>query len=194
MSVKITIAALLASACLILAGCAAAPTSPTPASASPTVASADIQARHGLTGLSVTQIIDKLDATEADRTNGPVGSVRPNALQLTDSGGTAVLPIEDRFYLSIAPYLNTTHDCFNHNVATCKGELAGRTIHVRITDAAGALVLERDQTTYPNGFAGFWLPKNITATLTVSYDGKTATTPISTGDDDPTCLTTLKLS
>ncbi|MFS4491238.1 CueP family metal-binding protein, partial [Dietzia kunjamensis] len=48
--------------------------------------------------------------------------------------------------------------------------------------------------TYDNGFLGLWLPRGITATLTIDHDGRTATAPISTGDDDLTCLTTMQLA
>ncbi len=181
-----TLAASTLLAGLLLAGCASAPGASTPAS--------DVLARHDLQGLSVQQVIERLDASEDDRTAGPVGSVRPGELVLSDQQGQTSLPIpRDTFYLSIAPYLTTTHDCFNHNLATCKGELAGKTVHVTITDAAGATLVDRDVTTHPNGFAGLWLPRDLRATLTVTYDGKTATTPVSTGASDPTCLTTLQL-
>jgi hypothetical protein len=36
--------------------------------------------------------------------------------------------------------------------------------------------------------------RNIKAFLTVTYDGKSATQGIGTGEKDPTCLTTLHLS
>lgn len=185
---------------LLLAGCSSVPGTTAPAappataSAAAPTAAAELLARHDLQGLTVQQVIERLDAGEDDRTAGPVGSVRPGELILNDQQGQASLPIPgDTFYLAIAPYLTTTHDCFNHNLATCKGELAGQTVHVTITDAAGATLVDRDVTTHPNGFAGLWLPRNIRATLTVTYDGKSATSALGTGASDPTCLTTLQL-
>ncbi len=183
---------------LLLAGCVSAPTAgpaPTASATVVTVPADEVLARHGLAGLSVEQVIDRLDASEDDRASGPVGSVRAGELIVTDSQGQARLPMPgDRFYLSIAPYVASTHDCFNHNLATCKGELASKTMRVRVLDAAGAALVDRDVTTFANGFAGLWLPRGIKGTLTVSYDGKSATAAIGTGDDDPTCLTTLKLA
>lgn len=180
---------------IALAGCSSTPATTATSSTAATDAASALLARHGLSGLSVQQVIDKLDASEQDRTEGPVGSVRPSQLVISDNQGQAQLPIPaGTFYLSIAPYLTKTHDCFFHNLATCKGELAGKTIHVVITNTAtGAIVLDKDLTTYGNGFAGMWLPSGIKATLTVTYDGKTASQAIGTGADDPTCLTTLKL-
>lgn len=199
---KIRPAALaLATVGVLLAGCSAAPA--TPSTTSPAAKSSSTPAavpadefltRNNLTGLTTEQIITQLDASEDDRQAGPFGSVRPNELQLSDSTGKISLPLTaDKFYLSIAPYVNQTHDCFNHNLASCKGEMANQTIHVTITDATGATMLDQDVTTFANGFAGLWLPRDAKGTLTVNAQGKTVTTQISTGPNDPTCLTTLKL-
>lgn len=180
---------------VLLVGCAAGVPSGPPAATPTPVAAADLLARNGLQGLSAEQVIDQLDASEADRTAGPVGSVRANELVLTDGQGQARLPMPaDRFYLSIAPYLTATHDCFDHNLASCKGELAGKAVHVTVRDAAGATLVDRDVTTYASGFAGLWLPRGITGTLTVTHEGRSATAAIATGADDPTCLTTLRLT
>lgn len=196
----VPVAAAIAAVGVLLAGCSSAPSNapiaaPTaPAEATAPTAAAEFLARHNLTGLTTRQLIDSLDASEDDRAAGPVGSVRPDELQLSDGTGRVTLPVPaDTFYLSIAPYVTKTHDCFNHNLATCKGELANQVIHVTITDAAGTTLLDKDLTTYANGFAGLWLPRNMRGTLTVTAVGKTASTPIATGPGDPTCLTTLKL-
>jgi len=196
-----------AAAVLTLAGCAAptAPTTPQASQASAPQASAPAStatepaaaflARHGLEGLGVEQIVERLDAATEDRAEGPVGSVRPGELVLTDEVGQTSLPIpSDRFYLAIAPYLTRTHDCFNHNLASCQGELVDKQVQVTVTDAAGARLVDETFTTHANGFAGMWLPKDIEATLVVTYDGKSATAAIGTGADDPTCLTTLPLA
>ncbi len=190
-------AAVLATLGVLLAGCSALPTAaPTtsPAPVAATAGAAEFLARHNLTGLTTQQVIDRLDASEDDRTAGPVGSVRPDELELSDATGKATLPVPaDTFYLSVAPYLTKTHDCFNHNLATCKGELANQVIHVTITDTSGATLVDKDVTTYANGFAGLWLPRNMAGTLTVTASGKKASSAIATGLGDPTCLTTLKL-
>lgn len=179
---------------LALVGCSAGAQAPSTPSAKATVSAAQFADAHGLTGLSAQQIVEKLDATEEDRAAGPVGSVRADQLLLSDAATSATLPMPaDRFYLSVAPYVKTTHECFNHNLATCKGELAGETVHVTVVDASGATLVDADKTLYANGFVGLWLPKQITGTITVTYDGKTATQPISTGSQDPTCLTTVQL-
>ena len=66
-------------------------------------------------------------------------------------------------------------------------------LDVTIVGADGTEIFAGDKTTGPNGFAGFWLPRDIDATVTITADGGSATTQIGTGADDPTCLTTMKL-
>lgn len=102
---------------------------------------------------------------------------------------------EDRFYLSVAPYIEQTHECYFHSLTTCTGELQNADVHVTVTDAtSGEVVLDEDLTTEANGFVGIWLPRGIEANLTVTYEDASATTAISTvTDSDATCLTTMQL-
>ena len=48
---------------------------------------------------------------------------------------------EDRFYLSVAPYVDQTHDCFHHSLTTCKGELTSTDVQVQIVDVTNDEVL-----------------------------------------------------
>lgn len=36
-------------------------------------------------------------------------------------------------YVSIAPYVDTTHDCFYHSLTSCRGELGNEEVDVKIT-------------------------------------------------------------
>ena len=161
--------------------------------------SSDVQAllaSHGLAGKSTVDVIDALDRLPLDQRPADLrASVRPGALEVSDGDVQESLPIPgDRFYLSIAPYATTTHDCFYHSLTTCKGELGGRNVHVLIKDDAGKVLVDEARTTFANGFVGFWLPRNIHGTSTVTYQGKTGQAELGTGRDDPTCLTTLKVA
>lgn len=196
----LTTALVAAAVTLGLAGCSATPaptTSETPAAAATVGADAEAVAfltRHDLAELSVRQIVETLDASEEDRAQGPIGSVRPSELVLSDEQGEISLAIPDNaFYLAFAPYREQTHDCFNHNLATCSGELAQETLQVKVVDGGGSTLVDQQVTTHANGFAAIWLPRDITGTLTVTHDGQSASTPIATGAEDPTCLTTLQL-
>lgn len=187
-----------------LAGCSA-PTTPQTASgpsaaagATPTDGNAEQQllSRLNLAGKTPQQIIEALDRDPRPRPLPLRASVRPDTLILSDGSTEATLPLTgDRsFYLSIAPYATKTHECYNHSLATCQGELVSEPVTVKITDGAGAVLVDATTTTYANGFVAFWLPRDITGTVTITADGKTGSVPIATRADSPTCLTTLKLS
>jgi hypothetical protein len=183
--------ALAAAAVLALVGCAATPTTtPQPAP--------EILAEFDLAGLDGRQIIDRLDrvpvvARQADLR----ASVRPGELLLSTVGSeqtTAIDLPDDLFYLSVAPYLEQTHDCFFHSLTTCRGELGGKQVKVTITQGdTGAVLVDTVTETFDNGFVGFWLPSGIAATIDVEYEGHSGSSSISTGPDDPTCLTTIQL-
>ena len=76
---------------------------------------------------------------------------------------------DNQTYVSIAPYLTSTHDCFYHSLTTCLGELDNEDIQVTITDDAIGLI-------------------------EVSYQGRTGTTEFSTTDDGAICVTDLRLT
>ncbi len=182
-----------------LGGCAADNSAaPGPAPSQSQAVSGEVEAflaKHDLAGKSAPEIIEKLEATNADRETGPIGSVRPNELILTGTDRSSVsLPIADEFYLSFAPYVTRTHDCFNHNLASCQGELPKTPFQVTVVDSSGATLIDETLTSHDNGFVGVWLPKDITGTITVRGQGKEVTSNISTAADAPTCLTTLKLT
>lgn len=175
--------------------CAADRPTPSPTSAAATSGDVDaFLADYDLAGRTVTEIVELLDATNDDREHGPVGSVTATRLTLSDAEREISLPIDDTFYLSIAPYVTGTHDCYNHNLASCQGELVSEELEVTITDADGATIFDGPATTGPNGFAGFWLPRDTVADVTVTHAGRTATAQVSTGPEDPTCLTTMQLN
>jgi hypothetical protein len=180
---------LLAAALLVLAGCASSPEPP----GSSAVES--ILAAYDLAGLDGQAIVDRLDRLPvAERPTTLRASVRPGELLLSEVGSddqTAVDLPDDLFYLAVAPYLESTHDCYFHSLTTCRGELAGKDVHVTITERGTGN--DTTTTTFDNGFVGFWLPSGIDATITVAYEDYAASGDISTGPDDPTCLTTLKL-
>lgn len=143
-----------------------------------------------------TEIVDALDRLPlAERPSDLIASVRPTSLELSVGEETASVPLpEDLFYVSVAPYAETTHDCFHHSLTTCLGELGAEEVEVRVVDEDGAVVLEEERTTFDNGFVGFWLPAGTTGSLTITHGERSGTIPLATGPDDPTCLTTLQLT
>lgn len=158
----------------------------------------DILAAYGLSGLDGREIVDRLDRTPVtDRPSGLRASVRPDALLLSEAGADESTVVElplGEFYLSIAPYVEKTHDCFYHSLTTCRGELGGQVVHVTITNRdTGDVLVDEVTRTFDNGFVAYWLPKGINATVSVQHEGHRASHDIATGPDDPTCLTTVHL-
>ncbi|MFT0847407.1 CueP family metal-binding protein [Actinomycetaceae bacterium L2_0104] len=203
---KTRIFASLAAAGLLLAACASedASTDPTPSAASSQSSASsnqktDVLESHGLADLNGKELIEELDTLPvAERPQDFMASIRPSEILVSDTNQveTSIPVPEDEFYLSFAPYVTSTHECYFHSLTTCRGELANEDIHVLITDdESGEVLVDEDTTTYDNGFKGVWLPKGIEAKLTVTADGLSASETISTKtEDDLTCLTTLKLS
>lgn len=183
------LAGVLVTLLLVLSGCS---------TATPTAdGRQDLVTAHGLQGRDAREVIDRLEATPvSQRPAGLIASVQPAAVLLSDAEGReARLPLpEDTFYLSVAPYLDQTHECHFHSLTTCRGELGNEDLTVRVvSETDGTVLVDQTLRTQDNGFAGLWLPADLTATLTVEHEGRTASTPITTGADAPTCLTTLQL-
>lgn len=144
----------------------------------------------------VTGVIDQLDRLPVDeRPTDLMASVQRDELVLTDGQQAATMALpEGKSYVSIAPFVDETHDCFYHSLTTCLGELSGKDVDVVITDSkTGEAVVDESTATFDNGFVGFWVPSGITGTIEVTAEGKTGTTDFSTRSDGPTCVTDLKL-
>ncbi|NLG23287.1 MAG: hypothetical protein GX555_17850 [Actinomycetales bacterium] len=181
---------------LLLTGCSAEPEAAGPVETRTTAADDALLSAHGLPGLDARAVIEQLDATPvAERSTELMASIRPDTLVISDaSGAETSLPLPaDEFYVSIAPFVDQTHECFFHSLTTCRGELANEVIDVEVIDDAGTVLVDEALTTFDNGFVGLWLPRDISGTITLEHDGRSVTAPIATGPDDPTCVTTLQL-
>lgn len=178
---------------LVLAGCApAADAEPSPS----TDSQAEFLNTYDLDDMDAVEIIDHLDRLEtAERPADLIASVYPDELVLTDNRQEVVLDLPQNLsYLSIAPYVEQTHDCFYHSLTTCQGELSNATVDVEITDSTtGDVVVDEQVATFDNGFVGFWVPSDIDGTIEISYDGRTGTSDFTTTDEGATCITDLQL-
>ena len=187
-------AAIAADLALALTGCSAADPEPT---ADGTVSQDTFLTTHGLAAMDAVEIIDHLDRQKVtERPTDLIASVRADELLLSNDDQEVVVDLPDnQTYVSIAPYLTSTHDCFYHSLTTCLGELSNEDIQVTITDeATGEVLVDEATTTFDNGFIGFWLPDDVTSLIEVSYQGRTGTTEFSTTDDGATCVTDLRLT
>ncbi|MCL3860393.1 CueP family metal-binding protein [Actinotalea sp. K2] len=186
----------LAAATIVLAGCTSdGGTAPAPEPEQSTAAGdADLLVDLGLDGLSGQEIVERLDTSSQGRPLGFAASVREDEVLIGD--GTIEVAVElpgDQLYVSIAPYVGSTHDCYFHSLATCQGEMVEDEVHVRIVSDDGDVLIDETATTYANGFIGFWLPRDVTGTLEVTQDHLGGSVPFATTEGSPTCVTTLQL-
>jgi hypothetical protein len=182
---------------LLLGGCAQTSSGPqgSRTSASSSATATALLARYGLSG-DAAAVVDQLERLGgSDRPRQLKASVRPNELQLSDADAATSLPMpSDRFYLSVAPYAEDTHECYFHSLTTCQGEMSMRPVHLRIVDSGGRVLVDQETTTNANGFVGTWLPRGSSGTVEITTPQGSGTQPFATGADDPTCMTTLRLA
>ncbi|WP_420111217.1 CueP family metal-binding protein [Pseudactinotalea sp.] len=154
-----------------------------------------------LTSLAEMDVVDMIDLLEsmppAERPEDVMVSVRSDEVLLADATGAerVVAAPEGMFHLSIAPYREHTHGCYFHSLTTCTGELAATDVDVTVVDlATGEVLVEESTQTYDNGYVAYWLPDDIEAEVTITSDGRSGSAVVTTGVDDLTCLTTLRLT
>ena len=198
-----TLAGLGALALLVsLTACTGGSSATTAATATATSASLGAKADAMLATYDIeapataSELVEQLQAQPlADRPDGLMASVRVGELLLASGDDEVSLALpQDEFHLSIAPYLADTHECFYHSLTTCVGELGEEDFHVTITDDASAEVLvDRDVTTYENGFFDVTLPAGLDITVLVTDGENSVEMPLGTNVDDPTCVTTAQL-
>lgn len=183
---------------LALTGCAGDPDQPSPTQSGAAASGelARVMSEHSLDEMDTIELIDHLDRLGgSDRPTELLASVRPDVLMLTagDEQRSLEMP-EDQFYLSFAPFVEQTHECFQHSLTTCQGELVAQDIQVEVRDRTNDAVLVDDTlTTFDNGFVGIWLPRDIEGTIRARYDGMSGEADFTTYEDAPTCLTTLRM-
>jgi hypothetical protein len=180
---RIHAAAAVATIVTLLTGCSS-PTS-----------DGDVLADLGFSGMTGEEIVTRLDASADSRPLEFTASVREDQVLLGDGTTEVAVPLEDgQFYVSVAPFVETTHECFFHSLATCQGELVDTPVEVRITDADGDVLVEESATTHANGFVGYWLPEDVDGTIEVRHGDLVGSVPFSTTEGSPTCLTILQLT
>lgn len=122
-------------------------------------------------------------------------SITSHELIVTDNGKKTSFDLpENEFFVSIAPFVESTHECAIHSLTGCQGELANKEFNVHIQDKEGTVVMEETISSLDNGFIDLWLPRDQTYQVKIEYDGKTVESEISTFKNDNTCITTMKLT
>jgi len=188
---RAAILATATTAVLVLTGCS------TTDSATGDRSQEDFLSTYGLAGMDAVEIIDHLDQQPvAQRPTDLIASVGIDELVLTDQNQEITLDLPANLtYVSVAPYVTQTHDCFYHSLTTCRGELDSEPVEVTFTDeTTGETLVDEQTTTFDNGFIGFWVPRDTTGTIEATHEGRTGTTEFSTADDGATCVTDLRLT
>ena len=142
---------------------------------------------------NIKQLVQEYSGSQ---TKDESASITSEQLIVTDNNGsetTYSLP-QDEFFVSIAPYIETTHPCAIHSLTGCQGELTEKEFNVYIEDKDGNVVVDQTLTSQNNGFIDLWLPRDQTYKATIEYEGKAADAVFSTFDGDDTCITTIQLN
>jgi hypothetical protein len=96
-------------------------------------------------------------------------------------------------YIAVAPYINTTHECSDHYMSSCSGELTEKTMKLTASDSNGIIYIDGNITTLKHGFFEIWLPRNKNVKLAISYNSLSGVEIISTNNNSRTCITTIQL-
>ncbi len=122
-------------------------------------------------------------------------AVTPNGVEATFNDGQKVtIPLQDEFFVSVAPYVKRTHECAYHVPTGCTGELIGKKMHLTITDKkTGDVLRDEEIKTQHDGFVDLWLPKDKEFLISFDYKGKKTSQLIPTHQGDLTCITTMQL-
>lgn len=135
-----------------------------------------------------------IEQISLDEVTVEAASINATQLQIDQQGDrtTHDLPT-DEFFVSIAPYVTTTHPCTDHSLTGCQGELANEQFDVLIVDEDGNVLVDDQIATMNNGFMDLWLPREKTMIITITQGDKVAQGVMSTFAEDGTCITTLQL-
>lgn len=140
-------------------------------------------------------IKEKVHAYSVGSFDNVSASITSEELIVTDQGKKTSFELpEDEFFVSIAPFIENTHECAIHSLTGCQGELTDKTFDVLIRDEEGSVVMDETITSLDNGFIDLWLPRDQTYQVKIEYDGKTAESEIGTFKDNNTCITTMQLT
>lgn len=122
-------------------------------------------------------------------------SITSHELIVKDNGKETTFDLpSDEFFVSIAPFVETTHPCAIHSLTGCQGELVEKDFDVHIQDEDGNVVVDETITSLENGFIDLWLPRNKNFQVKITHDDKTVESNISTFEGDNTCITTMQLT
>lgn len=145
---------------------------------------------YQLQALSVEDMVEVLETSSIDKTGLTAYINSSNLVLETKNKKENISLPEGKFYVSFAPYIDMTHTCYTHYLTSCRGELQNESFEIKVVAEDGTIILEETLISASNGFIGLWLPASINATLHINFEDYHVSAPISTFDEDPTCITT----
>src|SRR5699024_11935713 len=124
--------------------------------------------------VDIKQLVQDYTIGEAEAASA---SITSSELIVTDENEeeTAYDLPEDEFFVSIAPFVNETHECTIHSLTGCQGEMVNEDFDIHIENLSGEVILDEKKQTEANGFVDIWLPREDTYDVTIIKDGKATT-------------------
>lgn len=148
----------------------------------------------GLDGMSGKEILTKVADGSLPVDRFGLSVYDDELIVIIDDTRISVDMPQDEFYLSVAPYLESTHTCTFHSATGCRGEMKQEDFFLEFIDESGNVIISENMTSMSNGFIDLWLPKDIEGTLTISQGDLVVSKLISTASGEPTCETTMQLN
>lgn len=151
----------------------------------------DLLEAYAFSNMNIVELIDTL---ENDSYGSKVqASIGEDTLALNLEGEAYAFSIpNDFFYISFAPYINQTHECYTHSLTGCQGELIYKDMLIGIYDSKGNLIEEKTMNTGDDGFIGLYLDRFVQYQIKVSYQGLNSQFLVDTSSDQ-TCFTEERL-
>lgn len=153
------------------------------------------ESKESVTGdtiIDIEQLVHDYSVSSFEDVSASITSTELIVTDSSDEESRYDLPV-DKFFLSIAPYVEQTHPCEIHSLTGCQGEMVNEAFTVEILDSDGNIIIDEQMETMANGFIDLWLPRNDNYHMKVTHEGKIAEADLSTFDGDQTCITTIKL-
>lgn len=144
-----------------------------------------------INGLSTREVVEKMENDLDEDISGAVWQDRIELEYKNES--VELVDSDDLFYVSIAPYVNSTHEWAIHSLAGCRGEFGNRNFEIKLQDNEGNIVYEGNKESYSNGFIGFWLDRDKVYTIDIYINDKSGTFEFETFSDSYTCITSFQL-
>lgn len=121
-------------------------------------------------------------------------SITSHQLIIEEDGEEKIYSLpEDEFFVSIAPFKTSTHECAIHSLTTCQGELVEETFRITVETEGGEKLIDEEMETFQNGFIDLWLPRDEEFLVTIQQGDAIAEQRITTFKGDDTCITTMQL-